>query len=149
MRQALMWHKEQGDSLGGIAEIRMTGIPAGIGEPVFGKVKAELAHAFATIGAVAGVMFGSTREELELPGSEFHEESAPGLAKRSYGIQGGLTTGEPIVMRVFVKPPSTVGEAARKGRHDPCIVPRLIPVLEAMSSFVLADLYVGTRLDRI
>ena len=143
---------EQGDSVGGIAELRITGVPRGIGEPVFRKTEALLAAAMMSVGAVSGVALGDAFTECLLPGSEFHLSvpgSPPGVARRSYGIQGGITSGEPIVLRVAVKPPSTVGEAARRGRHDPCIVPRIIPVLESMAALVLADLHLASRLDNL
>jgi len=149
MQRTILEHKERGDSLGGVVELVITGVPPGLGEPVFGKAKSMLAEAFCSIGAVSGVQFGATEEELELPGSEFHEEVSAGIARRSYGIQGGITNGEPIIARVFVKPPSTTGRLALEGRHDPCIVPRIIPVLEAMAAFVLADLSLGARMDKL
>ncbi len=110
----------------------------GLGEPVFGKTKALLAGAFATVGAVTGVWWGPDNllETLAAPGSRFHDEKA------AYGgIQGGLTNGEPATVRVLFKPPATVGDAAKKGRHDPCILPRAVPVLEAMAAMVVADLW--------
>jgi chorismate synthase len=149
MQRLIAQYKEDGDSLGGTAIVRASGVPAGLGEPVFHKVKSALAAAITSVGAVAGIMFGVTEDDLELPGSVFHEELAPGIARRSYGIQGGITNGEDIVLRVYVKPPSTTGDAAKKGRHDPCLLPRIVPVLEAMTAFTLADLYLGARLDRM
>lgn len=144
--------KTRGDSVGGIATLHIDGVPAGLGEPVFAKVKSRLADAMMGIGAVAGVTFGDAFNECLRYGTEFHEQAAgaeTGIALRSYGIQGGITSGTRIVLNVAVKPTSTTGEMARQGRHDPCIVPRIIPVLESMAALVLADLWLAARLDNI
>lgn len=138
MAAAILEAKEQGDSLGGAIDVRVEGLPVGLGEPVFGKLKALLAAALGSIGTVSGVMWGP--EDLERAvatrGTEFHRRS------ESYGgIQGGMANGEPVHLRALLKPVSTLGDVARAGRHDPCILPRAVPVLEAMTSLVLADLY--------
>ncbi len=124
-----------GDSCGGIVEVRVEQPPAQLGEPVFGKIKARLADAFLSIGAVTGFEFGSGFAAAAMKGSDY-------VADRAHfgGILGGISTGEPIVMRAAIKPSSSVGDLARQGRHDACIVPRVIPVLEAMTALVLADL---------
>lgn len=130
--------KSRGDSYGGAIDVRISGLPIGLGEPVFGKLKALLAQAYGSIGAVTGVVWGPPDiiERLQRPGLEFHRE------KQAYGgIQGGLSNGEPAQLRVFFKPPSTLAEHAKQGRHDPCILPRAVPVIEAMTSLVLADLW--------
>jgi chorismate synthase len=119
---------------------------------VFRKLKAELAAAMMSIGAVTGVALGDAFPEALLPGSAYHEavaDAASGIARRSYGIQGGISTGERIVLRIAVKPVSTLGAKAREGRHDPCILPRVVPVVESMAALVLADLWLASRLDRI
>lgn len=129
--------KAKGDSFGGTIDVRIVGLPIGLGEPVFGKLKSELAAAFTSIGAVAGVHWGNHEllASLSRPGSEFHQ------AKSSYGgIQGGLANGEPLEARILFKPPATLGDLAKAGRHDPCILPRAVPVIEAMASLVIADL---------
>ncbi|MCS6898623.1 MAG: chorismate synthase [Myxococcales bacterium] len=138
MEQEILEAKAQGDSLGGVIALRVTGLPVGLGEPVFGKLKARLADAFAGIGAVAGVYWGppDLLDALVRRGSTFH-----GQAQVYGGIQGGLSNGEPLEARVLFKPPATLGNHARQGRHDPCILPRAVPVLEAMTSLVLADLW--------
>ena len=143
---------ETGDSRGGIVELRIDGAPPGLGEPVFHKAKALLASAFMSVGAVIGVMFGDAAHEIALDGKKFHDDALSprkGISLRAHGIQGGITTGERIVAQVLVKPTATVGAMAQKGRHDPCIVPRIVPVLEAMAACVLADLYLAAKLDRI
>lgn len=136
--QAIADAKVRGDSFGGTIDLRVVGLPVGLGEPVFAKLKSELAGAFSSIGAVAGVQWGNEQllESLSRPGSEFHQ------AKSAYGgIQGGLANGEPVEARVLFKPPATLGDLAKAGRHDPCILPRAVPVIEAMASLVIADLY--------
>ena len=127
-----------GDSYGGAVDLRVVGLPVGLGEPVFNKLKALLAHGLGSVGAVTGLVWGppDLLAALERPGSEFHQRpDAYG------GIQGGLSNGEPLEVRVYVKPPATLGEHARAGRHDPCILPRVVPVMEAMVSIVLADMW--------
>lgn len=142
LEQEILAAKAQGDSLGGVIAVRAEGLPVGLGEPVFGKLKARLADAFAGVGAVTGVHWGPATllEALTLRGSVFHAD--PGAYG---GIQGGLSSGEPLEARVLFKPPATLGDHARQGRHDPCILPRAVPVLEAMASLVLADLWLQHR----
>jgi chorismate synthase len=138
MAAAILAAKEAGDTLGGSIDLRITGLPVGLGEPVFGKVKALLAQAFSSVGATTGVWWGppDLLASISRPGSQFHGEP------ESYGgIQGGLTNGEPLTARVLFKPPATLGSIAKSGRHDPCILPRAVPVLEAMASLVIADLW--------
>lgn len=129
-----------GDSLGGAVDVRVTGLPVGLGEPVFGKLKATLAGALASIPAVAGVSIGAADlgERLEQPGSIFH-----GDARAWGGIQGGLSNGQPLELRVLFKPPSTLREHALDGRHDPCVLPRAVPIVEAMVSLTLADAWLS------
>lgn len=130
--------KAAGDSLGGAIDVRIEGLPTGLGEPIFGKLKALLSQAFASVGAVTGVVWGppDLLARLEQPGSLFH-----GGGRDTYGgIQGGLANGEPLTVRAFFKPPATLSDHAKAGRHDPCIMPRAVPVLEAMASLVVADL---------
>jgi chorismate synthase len=165
--------RKAGDSIGGAAEIVATGIPAGLGEPVFDKIKADLGKALFTLPAVLGVEYGIGFGCTTMRGSEHNDifvpaeaSSASGESKtvvskrpgistesnRHGGILGGITTGQPIVLRAAVKPTSslpieqrTVTSAAEpttiqtKGRHDPCLLPRFIPMAEAMVAIVLAD----------
>lgn len=138
MSSLILDAKGKGDSLGGAITVRVDGLPVGLGEPVFGKLKARLADAVTGIGAVTGVVWGPDDLEarLALPGSQFHA-----TADVYGGIQGGLSNGEPLLLRVLFKPPATLAEHAKEGRHDPCILPRAVPVVEAMVSMVLADLW--------
>ena len=165
--------RKAGDSIGGAAEIVATGIPAGLGEPVFDNIKADLGKALFTLPAVLGVEYGIGFGCTTMRGSEHNDifvpaeaSSASGESKtvvskrpgistesnRHGGILGGITTGQPIVLRAAVKPTSslpieqrTVTSAAEpttiqtKGRHDPCLLPRFIPMAEAMVAIVLAD----------
>jgi chorismate synthase len=136
MSARILAAKEAGDSLGGTIDVRVDGLPTGLGEPVFGKLKATLAAAIGSVGAVTGVTWGppDLLEQLRQPGTAFHDKpDAYG------GIQGGLSNGQPILLRAYFKPPATLKDHAKQGRHDPCILPRAVPVLEAMVSLVLAD----------
>ena len=143
-----------GNSLGGIVEIVATGCPAGLGEPVFDKLDAELAGALMSIGAVKGVEIGSGFRAAELLGSENNDPITPaGFASNNAGgILAGISNGDPIVVRVAVKPiPSIALEqqtvdldneavtVSIGGRHDISAIPRIIPVCEAMVALTLAD----------
>ena len=138
MSELILDAKARGDSWGGAIDVRVEGLPVGLGEPVFGKLKALLSHAVTSVGAVTGVVWGAPEgiASLQMPGSAFHARTDV-----YGGIQGGLSNGDPVELRVFFKPPATLGEHAKAGRHDPCILPRAVPVLEAMVSLVLADLW--------
>ena len=151
--------KEAGDSVGGIVEVCAIGVPAGLGEPVFDKLDAELAKALMSIGAVKGVELGAGFDAAKLKGGEMNDEfyiDAGRIRTRTNnagGILGGISTGEPIVCRIAVKPTSSIAKPQRSvdmkrleevevritGRHDPCICPRLVPVAEAMVALVLVD----------
>ena len=151
------------DSIGGVSEIVATGVPAGLGEPVFDKLKAELAHALFSLPAVLGVEYGAGFGVARLRGSEnndvfYARSNADGAAaistrsNRHGGMLGGITSGLPLVLRAAVKPTSSLpreqetvtktGEATTirtRGRHDPCLLPRFVPMAEAMVAIVLAD----------
>lgn len=147
------------DSLGGIAEIRATGVPAGLGEPVFDKLKADLGKALFSLPAVMGVEYGVGFGCATLRGSENNdvfEQDDKGQVRttsnRHGGMLGGISSGMPIVLRAAVKPTSSLprpqptvdrdgnpAEIRTKGRHDPCLLPRFVPMAEAMVAMVLAD----------
>lgn len=151
--QDLLECKKHGDSRGGIAEVWIDGVPSGLGEPVFHKAKALLAQALMSIGAVTGVTLGDAYTDARTPGKLFHQgisgtAKEAGISAAAQGIQGGITNGERICLRVYFKPASTVGSMATTGRHDPCIIPRAIPVLESMIALTLADLYLTQRLNK-
>jgi chorismate synthase len=146
--------KKQGDSLGGIVEIRASGAPAGLGNPVFDKLDAELAKAVMSIGAVKGVEIGSGFEAARMLGSENNDPIGPEgfLSNNSGGILAGISNGDQIVVRAAVKPIPSIsieqktvnvrGEETTvsvKGRHDIAAIPRINVVCEAMVCLVLAD----------
>ena len=145
--------KAQGDSRGGIAEVWIDGLPVGLGEPVFLKAKNTLANALMSIGAVVGVTLGDAHQDAQLSGQQFHQGVSgqgqeAGYSPAANGIQGGITNGQRVRLLVYFKPASTVGSMAKQGRHDPCIIPRAIPVLEAMVALTLADLFMLNQLDQ-
>ncbi|MBM66386.1 MAG: chorismate synthase [Myxococcales bacterium] len=136
--------KAQGESVGAQLCCRIHGCPPGLGEPVFDKLKADLAKGIMSIGAVTGFGYGMGADF----GSSFGQAVTADTAHFG-GIEGGISTGDPIHLNLTVRPPSTVGEKAKAGRHDPCIAPRVLPVVEAMVTLVLADHYLRQcALDR-
>lgn len=142
MAEEIARAKQAGDSLGGVVDLAITGLPVGLGEPVFGKLKAQLAHGLAGIPSVTGVTWGPADivQRLTWPGSVFHtRQDAYG------GVQGGMATGQPVHARVYFKPPATLGANARQGRHDPCVLPRAVPIVEAMALLTVADLWLLLR----
>lgn len=146
IEEMLLNAKQEGKSYGGEVLLLIKNPPKGLGQPVFHKLKADLAAAFMGIGATAGVELGSGRDAISQEGSAFHgseDQSQYG------GIRGGISTGETISFRIFFKPTATVLDTATKGRHDPCIIPRAIPVLEAMAWMVIADHVLWQRTDQI
>lgn len=126
--------KKNGESCGGRVSIIVEGCPAGLGEPAFDKLKADLAKAVLSIGACVAFSFGLGEQMADLPGSVVSADQS-----NFGGIEGGISSGERLTMNCVFKPTSTIGEKAKEGRHDPCIIPRAIPVVEAMITFVLAD----------
>ncbi|BAI62673.1 chorismate synthase [Methanocella paludicola SANAE] len=158
MEEAINMAKRDGDSVGGTVEVIATGVPAGLGEPVFGKLDADLAGALMGIGAVKGVEVGLGFGAASLRGSEVNDEfywdgGVRTRTNRAGGILGGISTGMPIVCRIAVKPTPSISKPQQtvnvetkedaiieiKGRHDPSIVPRIVPVVEAMTALVIAD----------
>ena len=150
MEKQILACRDSGDSLGGTIELRIEGAPAGLGEPVFRKAKSLFAGAFMGIGGVTGVMLGDAFNDTALSGRIYHAVSKDvDRPLRASGIQGGITNSDRITVRLAVKPPSTLGSIAKLGRHDPCIVPRVIPVVEAMAALVMADLILARKLNTI
>jgi chorismate synthase len=147
VRQLLMDAKMEGKSYGGQAEVWVRNAPKNLGQPVFHKFKSDLAQAYMSIGATVGIEIGAGFESTHAEGSHFHAQD--GSPVRYGGIRGGITTGELIISRIAFKPTSTVLDEAKKGRHDPCIVPRAIPVLEAMTWLLLAEHILWSRSDRL
>ncbi len=157
--------RKEGDTLGGIVSCVIKGVPPGWGEPVFDKLHAELGKAMLSINAVKGFETGSGFATVEMKGSEHNdrfEEGGGTATNNSGGIQGGISNGEDIYFRVAFKPVATVmqdqtsvdkeGKEAvvkGKGRHDPCVVPRAVPIVEAMAALVLADHYLISKTNKI
>lgn len=146
--------KAVGDSVGGIVEITAKGCPPGLGDPVFGKLDAQIAGAMMGIGAVKGVEIGDGFAVAQAYGSENNDPmTAEGFAgNHAGGILGGISTGQDIIIRIAVKPTPSIAKPQKTrdihgnvvdistgGRHDPCIVPRIVPVAEAMLALVLID----------
>lgn len=138
--------KVDGESYGGVVEVRMQNVAPALGQPIFHKFKSDLASAMMSIGATQGFEIAEGFSSTQKTGQDFHQS----MKSSSYGgIRGGLTTGEEISLKVAFKPTSSIKDTAKKGRHDPCIVPRAVPVVEAMCWLILADHLLWKRLDRI
>lgn len=160
--------RKAGDSVGGVIRAVARGVPAGWGEPVFDKLDADLAKAMLSLPAVKGFEIGSGFAGTRLRGSQHNDAFVPraggGISTRtnfSGGVQGGISNGEPILLRVAFKPTATIlqpqdtvnaaGVAtvlAPRGRHDPCVLPRAVPIVEAMMALVLADHFLRQRATR-
>jgi chorismate synthase len=150
-----------GDSLGAVVRIEAHGVPAGLGEPVFGKLDALLAGAIMSVGAVKGVEIGAGFASARMLGSEHNDAILPGglfASNNAGGVLGGISSGQRVVLRAAVKPIPSIALPQRSvdlrgnpvelrvgGRHDICAVPRIVPVLKAMSALVLADLLLLQR----
>ena len=142
VKELLIQAKKEGQSYGGKAVIKIKGVPKGLGQPVFHKLKSDFTSALMGIGTVCSISVGSDEEHLD--GQAFHKKSSV-----YGGIRGGLSTGEVIELQVSFKPPSSLGAVSKEGRHDPCVIPRAIPVLESMVYLVIADHVLAKRLDQI
>jgi chorismate synthase len=154
MREAVEAARADHDSVGGVCEVWIEGLPMGLGDPTFAKLNALLTYACMTIGAVKGVEIGAGFEACRLRGSQHNDPMGPGgmLKNDAGGILGGISTGEPVVLRLAIKPTSSIArpqatldtagrpaEIVTHGRHDPCIAPRVVPVAEAMAALVVYD----------
>jgi chorismate synthase len=157
--------KSEGDTVGGVISCVVQNAGIGLGEPIFNKLHANLGHALLTVNAVKGVEFGSGFCASEMRGSEHNDLfNTDGTTKtnRSGGIQGGISNGMDIYFRVAFKPASTIMQSQQsinnsgeeialdaKGRHDPCVVPRAVPIVEAMTAMVLADFHLLNRTSKL
>lgn len=154
MEQAIIAAKGQGNSVGGIVQLQIRGVPAGLGDPVFGKLEARLAQALMSIGAVRGIEFGLGFECAKTKGSEFNDaiKDDKFLTNNSGGITGGISNGNEIILRIAIRPTPSISlpqetvdisgknrTISIEGRHDPCIVPRIVPVVESMAALVILD----------
>lgn len=164
MEEAILSARSNGDSVGGTIEAVVRGVPLGLGEPVFDKLDAELAHAMLSIPATKGFEVGSGFAGTLMTGSEHNdlfymqEERVRTRTNRSGGIQGGMSNGENIAFRVAFKPTATImkpqatvsheykdTELTGRGRHDACVLPRAVPIVEAMTWLVLCDQFLRQR----
>jgi len=145
---------DEGDSAGGVVECVISGVPAGLGEPAFDKIDADLAKAMLSLGAVKGFEIGSGFSCVDMLGSEHNDDmNREGfLTNNAGGSLGGISTGQDIIFRIAVKPTSSISKPQHttdisgketiivtEGRHDPCICPRIIPVVESMAALVIID----------
>jgi len=159
MIKLIQMHRDQGDSIGGIVECHIKGCFVGLGEPLYDKLDAVLSHALMSIGTIKGISFGAGFDVATMTGFEnndvytMKDGQARSETNHAGGITGGLSNGEDIIMRLAVKPPSSITKEQRSvtttgeettlqvhGRHDPCICPRVIPVAEAMCAVTMADM---------
>lgn len=162
--------KKQGDTIGGIVQCAIQNVPVGLGEPVFDKLHAVLAHAIMSINAVKGFELGSGFDSIQFKGSELNDvflpnggsEKALTKTNNSGGIQGGISNGMPVWFNVAFKPVATLmksqesinssGEKINleaKGRHDPCVLPRAVPIVESMTALVIADFLLLSKINKI
>jgi chorismate synthase len=160
MEALILQVKEEGDTIGGIISCVIKGCPVGLGEPEFGKLHAQLGQAMLSINAVKGFEYGAGFEGVTQRGSEQNDVFVPSsdsahlktLTNNSGGIQGGISNGEDIYFRVAFKPVATILQEQKtvdlegnpttlkaRGRHDPCVLPRAVPVVEAMAAMVILD----------
>ena len=156
--------RKQGDTIGGTITCVAQNVPVGLGEPIFHKLHAELGKAMLSLNAVKGFEFGSGFEGTKMKGSQHNDifnEDGSTQTNLSGGVQGGISNGMDIYFRVAFKPVATImqnqptinseGEATEimgKGRHDPCVVPRAVPVVEALTALVLADFYLLNKMRK-
>jgi chorismate synthase len=164
MEKAIESARDEGDSLGGIITCRIDGVPAGWGEPVFDKLHADLGKAMLSINAVKGFSIGSGFEAVSMKGSEHNDEfisTEQGISTKtnfSGGVQGGISNGQPIWFQVAFKPVASISKSQAtvdlsgntqslqiQGRHDPCVVPRAVPIVESMAALVLIDHWLRTK----
>ena len=156
MEDLILQVKGEGDTIGGIIAAVVTGCPVGLGEPAFGKLHAQLGAAMLSINAAKGFEYGEGFDGVGQRGSEQNDILTPEgwLSNHSGGIQGGISNGQPIPFRVAFKPVATLlrpqqtidihGNAVTihpRGRHDPCVLPRAVPIVEAMAAMVVMDCY--------
>jgi len=157
--------RKEGDTVGGIISCVIQNVPVGLGEPAFDKLHAELGKAMLSINAVKGFEYGSGFAGAQLKGSQHNDPFNPDgstQSNRSGGVQGGISNGMDIYFNVAFKPVATVMQAQEtinskgekvtmegKGRHDPCVVPRAVPIVEAMAALVLADYELIRRTNKI
>ena len=157
--------KREGDTIGGSVRCEINHLPPGLGEPVFDKLHAELGKAMLSINAVKGFEYGSGFNAIQMRGSEHNDVFNPDESTQtnhSGGIQGGISNGMPVTMRIAFKPVATIvmdqdsidnkGDMVKvtgKGRHDPCVVPRAVPIVEAMAAITILDFYLRNKTTQL
>jgi chorismate synthase len=160
--------RKQGNTVGGIISCVIRNVPAGLGEPVFDKLHADLGRAMLSINAVKGFDYGAGFDAVNFTGAELNDEFIAKAGKistrtnNSGGVQGGISNGEPVFFRVAFKPVATLmqkqttvndkGEKVEmqgKGRHDPCVLPRAVPIVESMAALVIADHFLRNKASKI
>ena len=157
--------RKQGDTIGGTISCVIQNVPVGLGEPVFDKLHAQLGKAMLSINAVKGFEYGSGFAGTRLKGSEHNDlfnEDGSTKTNHSGGVQGGISNGEDIYFNVAFKPVATIMQKQQtidskgnslemqgKGRHDPCVVPRAVPIVEAMAALVMVDFWLLNRLSKL
>ena len=160
--------RKEGDTVGGVITCVIQNVPVGLGEPAFDKLHAELGKAMLSINAVKGFEYGSGFEGIKLKGSEHNDEFVNEAGKiktktnHSGGIQGGISNGEDVYFNVAFKPVATImmdqqsvdkegneTTVSGKGRHDPCVVPRAVPIVEAMAALVIADFLLRNKVSKV
>lgn len=168
IEEVILKAKEKGDTVGGVITCNISGVPVGWGEPVFGKLQANLASAMLSINAAKGFEYGMGFEMAKKYGSEvndiFTSENGKISTRTNYsgGIQGGISNGQDIYFRVAFKPVATLLQEQEtvdkdgkptvvkvRGRHDACVLPRAVPIVESMAAIVLADAYLLNRTSRL
>ncbi len=170
MRKVVLAAREDGDSVGGIVECMVLNLPVGVGEPIFDALDAELAKIIFGIPAVKGVEFGAGFHAARLKGSQNNDQyviiegRVSTVTNNSGGVLGGMSTGMPLLLRVAFKPPSSIAKEQKtvnvskmeeatlgvKGRHDPCVVPKAVPVVQGMVAIGIADLMIrGGMIPRV
>jgi len=160
MKEFILNNKEGGDSLGGCISTVVKGVSAGLGEPLYNKLNARLSFAIMSINAVKGIEFGLGFDSCKLKGSEYNDifikkgSKIETSSNNSGGIQGGISNGQDIFFKVAFKPTSSIKRKQKtvnnkgqevfffnSGRHDPCVLPRAVPVVESMTAICLMDMY--------
>ena len=169
MRETILAARREGDSVGGIVECMVTGLPAGVGEPMFQGLESQLAAALFAIPAVKGVEFGAGFQAAQLRGSQNNDPfvmengTVSTAGNNAGGILGGISNGMPLLFRAAFKPTPSIAKTQQtvslsqgaeapleiSGRHDPCIVPRAVPVVEAAAAVVLLDALLQRNMDRL
>lgn len=135
-----------GESYGGVIQLVARNLPMGLGQPVFHKLKSDLALGLMSIGSTVGIEFGEGFKNSQERGGVFHSANQ----EHNYsGLRGGMSTGDDLVLKLAFKPVSSKGDVALKGRHDPCVLQRALPIVESMVLLSIAEHMLFARLDKV